>query len=60
MIVIAVVLALEQIFEVLHEKTDDTPFEHMVSAIEKEMMTGNFYRFVAKVLTYFDRLSKTY
>ncbi len=38
--VIVVVLLLEQIFELLHEQTDDTPFQYMVSAIEKEMMIG--------------------
>ncbi len=50
LVVIVSVLLLEHLFHQLHSLTHDTPFQDMVSAIEKELMIVGFMAFVFKII----------
>jgi hypothetical protein len=56
-LIIAAVLATEHVFHGLHRITHDTPFQDMVSAIEKELMIVGCMAFIFKLVvisTYID------
>eukprot|EP01039_Chlorochromonas_danica_P002448 gene2448-2683_t len=48
--VVAAVLCVEYLFHVLHELTYDTPFEHLVPSLEKELMIVGFTAFLFKIV----------
>ena len=49
-IIIAGVLSVEYIFESLNQLTNDTPFQELVSAIEKELMIVGTMAFIFKII----------
>lgn len=49
-LVVAAVLCVEYAFHVLHELTYDTPFEHLVPSVEKELMLVGFTAFIFKIV----------
>ena len=49
-IIICAVLATEHLFEYMHIMTHDTPFQDMVSAIEKELMIVGCMAFIFKIV----------
>lgn len=48
--VVVAVLCVEYLFHVLHELTYDTPFEHLVPSLEKELMIVGFTAFLFKIV----------
>ncbi len=49
-VVICAVLFVELLFHCLHMLTHDSPFNKMISAIEKELMTVGFTAFIFKII----------
>ncbi len=50
-IIIVAVLTVEEIFRRLQTFTEDTPFQGMVTSIEKELMTVGLMAFIFKLIT---------
>lgn len=50
LIIVGAVIVVEKFFHILHRLTHDTPFQDMVSAIEKELMIVGCMAFIFKVL----------
>lgn len=50
LMVIACVVGIEVLFHHLHEQTKETRYQHMLSAMEKELMIAGFMAFVLKII----------
>jgi hypothetical protein len=49
-IVVAAILCTEAAFKILHIFTDESPFHHVIHALEKELMTVGVTAFLFKVI----------
>ena len=50
LIIASVVFLLDKIFDILSEKTIETPFNELIKVIEKELMIVGFTAFVFKIV----------
>lgn len=51
LLIVVIILLLEQMFSILKETTEDTPFEEMIHAIQSEMMIVGAMAYAFKLMT---------